>query len=377
MKAGQNSSEPRVAIVCDWLVGTGGAERVVLQLHKIYPDAPIYTSQYNSDPSVWHNGKWFSDAHIRTGWLQRLPLGLRKFLPLLRAIYFSQLKLDGYDLIISVTGAEAKAVRARGKAIHICYCLAPTHYYWSRYDEYLARPGFGKLDWLARIGLRLLAAPMRRWDRRAAQRPDYMVGISEHIRQQIEKYYNRQASVIHPPVETERFTKYAEAAGSRSGFVAAGRQTPYKKIDLAVAACTELNLPLTVIGSGPDHSRLVKLAGPTVKFVAQPTDDEVAEILAGAEAFIFPGVDDFGIVAVEALAAGTPVIAYGEGGALDYVRPGKTGELFAPQTTAALVGCLGKFKAGDYKAKDIRASAELFSLAGFRAAFRKLVDGIK
>src|SRR5579884_576482 len=165
------SKKLRVAIVCDWLTGIGGAERVVYELHQLYPEAPIYTSQY--DPGAID---WFTEADIRTTWLQRLPKSLKKFLPLLRAYTFSRLDLSQYDLVISSSGAEAKSVHTGDHTIHICYCHAPTHYYWSRHEEYLDRPGlpFG-LNWAGRLGLKLLVGSMKRWDRRMAKRPDFIV----------------------------------------------------------------------------------------------------------------------------------------------------------------------------------------------------------
>ena len=198
---------PRIAIVCDWLTGIGGAEKVVLEVHKLYPDAPIYTSQY--DPSKID---WFKNADVRTGWLQKIPVSLKKFLPVLRAWYFSRLNLSQYDLIISVNfGAESKAVKFRKDAKHICYCNAPTHYYWSRYDEYIKNPGFGGLNPLARLGLKILVGPMRKWDLKVAQRPSVMIANSTHIAAEIKKYYNRDSTVIHPPVDISRFTtKYSK-----------------------------------------------------------------------------------------------------------------------------------------------------------------------
>src|SRR3990167_6171988 len=158
----------KIALVCDWLVGIGGAERVVLELHKMFPDAPIYTSQYDSKKI-----DWFKGADVRTTWLQRLPSSFKKFLPLFRAWSFSRLDLSNYDLVISAGGAEAKGVKTGPNTTHICYCFAPTHYYWSRYNEYIKHPGFGKLNWLARIGLKVLVGPLRRWDKKAAGRPNY------------------------------------------------------------------------------------------------------------------------------------------------------------------------------------------------------------
>lgn len=358
-----------VAIVHDWFVG-GGAERVVYELHKMYPQAPIYTAYCSPQ---WRQR--LSGAKITTSYMQRWPFSkMRKFLPPLRALWFSRLDLSGYDLVISSSGAEAKAVKVKSPAIHINYCHAPTHYYWSRYDDYLKNPGFGALDPLARLGLKLLIGPMRRWDYKAAQRPTHMIANSNYIRQQIKKYYGREAEVIHPPVDIDRFKILNKSSISRSGFLAAGRQTPYKRIDLAVQACSQLDLPLTVVGNGPDHKKLKKIAGPTISFVERPDDQEIVKYFQSAQAFIFPGVDDFGIVAVEALAAGTPVIAYKAGGALDYVEPGKTGEFFEHQTKDSLMTALKKFNPEKFDPAALQKSAAKFSPAEFKNKMRSYVE---
>ncbi|HSX53119.1 MAG TPA: glycosyltransferase [Patescibacteria group bacterium] len=356
----------KVAIVCDWLLGIGGAERVVLELHKMFPDAPIYTSQYNPKKI-----NLFDNADVRTTWLQKLPSGLKKFLPVLRAWTFSHLDLSDYDFVISATGAEAKSVRTGSKTVHLCYCFAPTHYYWSRYDQYIDSPGFGAFNWLARLGLRTLVGPMRRWDKKAAQRPDHLIGISTYIQNEIKKYYGRDAGLIHPPVNIERFqSSKAKPQNLRHGFVVTGRQVSYKRIDLAIAACTRLSLPLTVIGDGPEHANLVKLAGPTVKFLTDTSDSDVVEYFHTSEAFIFPGLDDFGIVAVEGMAAGMPVIAYKGGGALDYIVPTKTGEFFDKQNVESLVSSLKKFKSDKFSESRIRGEAELFDASHFHQAMQ-------
>ncbi len=354
----------KVAIVCDWLLGTGGAERVVLELHRIYPRAPIYTSQYNPNPKKWFGDKWFEDADIRTGWLQKLPKALKKFLPLLRAWYFSRLDLSDYDLVISSSGAEAKFVKVREGATHISYIHAPAHYYWSRYGEYLAQPGFGFFDPLARLGLRLLVGPMRRWDYKAAQRPDYLIANSSYTKEQIKKYYGRDSYVIHPPVDVDRFKSYSKPADERHGFVTAGRQTPYKRIDLAVEAATEVKVPLAVIGRGPEHRWLKKLAGRNVTFLTKVSDEDIARHFGEAKAFIFPGVDDFGIVAVEAMAGGTPVIAYRRGGALDYINK-DTGLFFNEQTAESLAKAIEGFSQKSFDHSKITAQAAKFSGENF------------
>jgi len=361
----KNEAPPRVAIVHDWLVG-GGAERVVYELHKLYPKAPIYTSYCNKK-----SREQFKDADIRTSYMQRFPFSkLYKFLPILREWWFESVNLRDYDVIISSSGAEAKGIKnIRPSALHINYCHSPTHYYWVRYYEYLQNPGFGIFDPIARIGLKLLIESRQRWDYRAAQRPKYIIANSNCVKDRIEQIYNRESTVIHPPVDTKRFhtsnIKYQISNIHRKGFVIAGRQTPYKRIDLAVSACTLAELPLTVIGNGPDHKKLKKLAGPTVTFKTNVSDSEIAKYFQSAEAFIFPNDDDFGITPVEAMAAGTPVIALKAGGALDYVIPGTTGEFFTQQTPEAIAEVLKNFDSSKYSPEKISAHAETFSTETF------------
>lgn len=369
----------KVAITADWLIG-GGAERVVEQLHKMFPEAPIYTSYATK---YW---KERLDDKVVTGYLQNWPFWrMRKFIPFLRAHWFSRLNLRGYDLIISSSGAEAKFVRTKltanskqqtAKPLHVAYIHAPTHYYWDRYEDYLKNPGFGFFNWLARLGLKILVGPMRQLDYKAAQQPDYLIANSSHTKQMIKKYYGRDSVVIHPPVDVERFqpnTKYQILNTERHGFVVAGRQTPYKRIDLAVRACTKLSEILTVIGDGPEHKRLRKMAGPTINFIKNVPDSEMPMYFRKAKAFIFPGLDDFGIVAVEAMAGGTPVIAYKAGGALDYVEA-KTGLFFDKQTPESLSQALKSFDTDKFDTEAIAQHAEQFSAEQFSQKLKNLFN---
>lgn len=362
-------SKLKIAIVCDWLTGTGGAERVVLEMHKLFPKAPIYTSQYDRNPKIWYGDKWFKDADIRPTKLQTLPAKLKKFLPLLRAHVFSKLDLSEYDIVLISSGAEAKAIKAGPHTKVIWYCHAPTHYYWSRYKEYMKNPGMGIFDNLFRAGLWILVNPMRHWDFRAAQKPDHIIANSTHIQSEIKKYYNRDSVVVFPPVDTARFRtlvdKQGETGRERFGFVITGRQIPYKRIDLAVEACSRLNLPLTVIGNGPEHNKLAANAGQSIRFLTRVGDSEMAHHFHLAKAFIFPGLDDFGITPVEAMSAGTPVIAYKAGGALDYIKPGKTGEFFDEPTPESLMKSLQAFDNSQYDPVSIQKSAEQYSAARF------------
>lgn len=355
----------RVAIVHDWLIG-GGAELVVEQLHQMYPEAPIYTS-YCTD--TWRKRL---DGKVVTGYLQHLGK-LRKFIPVLRIWWFTRLKFRDYDLVISSSGAEAKGIKTDRNTLHVNYCHAPTHYYWSRYEEYMAHPGFGIFDPLARLGLRLLVGPLRRWDLTASQRPNVMVANSSHIQADIKKYYNRDTEVVFPPVNTERFQQTGPVE-KNNNFLISGRQTPYKRFDLAVEACTNLGLPLTVIGDGPDNARLRKLAGPNVTFLGRAPDDVQEKVFAESAALIFPGLDDFGITPVEAMAAGTPVLAYQGGGSLDYVVPGKTGEFFPALSVESLAEALQSFKPEAYKQEDLQAKAAEFTPQVFRTHMQAVLD---
>lgn len=368
---GSNSevkSSIKVAIVHDWLVG-GGAERVVEQLHKLYPDAPIYTS-YCSD-------EWRAklDGKVVTGFLQHWPFSkLRKFAGPLRLWWFGHIDLKEYDLVISSAGnGEAKDIRAQRGTTHICYCHAPTHFYWRSYQQYLDKPGFGFMNPVARLGLRLLVGPMRRRDYKAAQKPDAFIANSSFIQKEIKQYYGRDSVVINPPVDIQRF-KNAASNKKRSGFVTMGRQVAYKRTDLIVDACTKLNLALTVIGRGPEHDDLVRRAGPSVTFRTDVVDEQMPEILASAHAFIFAATEDFGVAPVEAMAAGTPVVAYKAGGALDYVIPGVSGQFFDEQTLSSLCDALSSFEANSFKPSDVAAHAQSFDAQNFANKIKAFVD---
>ena len=358
----------KVAIVHDWLYG-GGAEQVVLELHRMYPQAPIYTSYATTE---WRNKL---DDKVVTGYLNRWPFSrLRKFLPLLRQRWFAKLDLSEYDLVLSSSGnGEAKFVQVKGDALHICYCHTPTHFYWRHYDKYLEHPGF-RPYWLVRFALRLLVKPLRRRDYQAAQRVDYFVANSSHIRDDIRQYYQRESTVVFPPVDVERFKK--PITTQRSGFVTHGRQVPYKRFDLLIEACNEAKVKLTVIGRGPEHQRLKQLAGPTVKLRNDVDNDELPKLLAKAKGYLFAAHEDFGIAPVEAMAAGTPVAAYEAGGALDYVIANKTGVFFAEQSVAAIIQAIDKMQSIDWDYDVITTHARAFSAGSFRQQMAATIKNI-
>ncbi len=360
----------KVAIVHDWFVG-GGAEKVVAEISKLFPEAPIYTS-YCSDE--WRQK--LAPAQVITGYLQNWPFSsLRKFVPVLRQHWFSHLDLSEYDLVISSSGnGEAKGIRVPQGTTHVCYCHSPTHFYWRHYDQYLASPGFGIFNPLARLGLKLLVGPLRRWDLKASKSPDYYIANSNHIKADIKRYYGRDATVIHPPVDLERFSDVKQ--GKRSGFVTVGRLVPFKQTGLIIEACNQLKAPLTVVGRGPEQQNLTRLAGPTVQLDSKATDQQVVDYLAGAEAFIFAAHEDFGITPVEAMAAGTPVIAYKGGGALDYVEPNVTGAFFTEQTTEALAQALTDFSP-NFDSTIIQKHAQQFSKQAFQEHFLKALKSFQ
>ena len=404
----------KVALVCDWLTNVGGAEKVLLELHHLYPKAPIYTSKYNKKGI-----DWFDKAEVRTGWLQVFPTCLRRVLGPLRQWYFSHLDLSKYDLIISVTGAEAKSVKSgkwlheKGKknvknpyGIHISYCHVPTQYYWQMYDTYVENPGFGVLNPVVRFFFKLLVKPLKKADYKAAQRPDYYVTISDYAKAQIKKYYGREAIVIHPPVETGVFkqgnNKFAKSQVGVDGegnnifqksqeggyaqvvenfditktYITTSRQVNWKRLDIAIKGCVKAGRHLLVIGEGPLHNDLVKLAGDSdyVKFLPLMSKDELSFYLGQARGFIFPSLEPFGIAPVEALSAGCPVIAYGEGGALDYVVDGKNGVLFKKQTASSLADAISRFEKMKFNRKKVAESADKFAMERFDQEIKAFIN---
>lgn len=357
----------KIAVVTSWITGVGGSERLIYQLHQAFPDAPIYTATYEPESS-----KLFKGVNIKTSWMQKLPKALRKhqLLTIPRQWYFGRLKLKDYDVVISAGSTEEKAVRViGGKHINICY--TPTLQYWVKADNYLNKGSDG-LNIIWRTGLKLLMPYAKRWDLKASKRPDEMYAISTAVQKRIEKFYKRKCEIIYPPTDIERFAN--DGTHTRDGFVIFGRLVQHKRFDLAIRACNEIGAKLTVIGDGPEKSRLKSIAGPTVVFKGRLADEEIAKHVGRAEAFIFPNEEDFGIVAVEAQASGTPVIAYRAGGALDTVVEGETGEFFDKQDVHVLAEKLKNFNYKLYNRKTILENANKFSAEKFKERVLKIVN---
>jgi glycosyltransferase involved in cell wall biosynthesis len=355
---------PRVALVHDYLNQMGGAERVLLALHDLFPAAPIYTTiaaPQRLDPRL-------RELDIRVSFMQRLPGVLdhhQTYLPLY-PLAVERMDLREYDLVLSDSSAFAKAALARPGAPHLCYCHTPMRWAW-RFADYVAGE---RIAPVARAALPPVLARLRAWDRATARRVDRFMANSPVVAERIRACYDREAVVIPPPVEVERFAVSREHDGA---FLVLSRLVPYKRIDLAVRACTELGLPLRIIGAGRDRARLQAMAGPSVTFLGALPDAAVRDHLTRCRALLFPGAEDFGIAAVEAQACGKPVIAYGAGGALTTVIPGHTGLLFPDQTVPALIAALRSFRDADFDPLAIRRHAETFAPARFHARVRRVV----
>src|SRR6059058_2383426 len=356
----------KVALVHDYLNQMGGAERVVLAFHEIFPDAPIYTSIYDPqrvDPA-------FQKMDIRTTFMQKLPLVTKYHQPYLPFYPFAMESLDlrNYDLVLSSSSAFGKGVITRPETLHICYCHTPMRWCWN-YDEYVEREHLGKM---ARRVLPFLITALRAWDQTSAMRVDHFIANSPVVAERIQKYYRRDAVVIPPPVEAGRFT-FDPAIQVEDYFLIVSRLIPYKRIDLAIEACNELQLPLVIIGGGRDLERLKKMAGPTIRFLGRLSDEEVHYYYAHCRAFLFPGEEDFGITPLEAQASGRPVIAYAAGGALASVIDNVTGTFFHKQTVESLMEVLASFDEQRYDPQTIYNHALEFDQPRFRRRIQQFI----
>ncbi len=356
----------RVALVHDWLIGRAGGERVLFDLHQMYPQAPIYTLVYDESNAP----EWTRSCDIRTTYIQRWPGGkthhklLLSFMP--KA--WEALDLTEYDLVISSCSSCCKGVITRPDALHICYCHSPIRYVWDLYYDYLGNAGAMK-----RLVMPKMIHKVRMWDYLAAQRVDCFVANSDFVGRRISKYYRRDSVTIHPGSSVAA----GEVGKAQGYYLIVSRFIRYKRLDLAIEACNRLNRRLVVIGNGgEEEARLRELAGPTVEFVGRVSDEEMRGYYQGADAFLFPGLEDFGLTPVEAMSAGAPVLAYGAGGALETVCDGKTGLFFAEQTVDSLVECIERFEHDgvSFSRAEIASYADRFSNERFRAEMGRFVQ---
>ena len=357
-----------VALVHDWLTGMRGGEDVLEALCERYPDADIFTL-FHQRGSV---SQTIERHRIETSFVQRLPLAAkyyRQYLPLF-PLAIERFTLDAYDLVISSSHCAAKAVRVSPQARHICYCHSPMRYAWDQFDAYFGpeRKGY--------LASRLLYAPvlarMARWDASTAKRVHRFVANSAHVAGRIRRYYNRQATIVHPPVDTTFFHP-AEIAPGRH-FLIVSALVPYKRIDLAMAACEQLGVPLRIVGDGPERARLERRAGPDVTFLGRLTDTEVRDEYHKARAVLLPGEEDFGIVTVEAQACGRPVVALARGGALETVVDGETGVLAPQADVASFRAALDRVCRLRFDAARLSASAQQFSRVHHDRRMQAVID---
>lgn len=360
----------RVALVHDWLNQRGGAENVLEELVALFPAAPVFTSLYAPAlmPAAYRS--W----DVRTTFMQALPGVARhhqRYLPIY-PLAFQTLKLHDYDLVVSNKSGFCHGVDTgevdKGGARHVCYCLTPTRYLWL-YDQYREREQIGGVTSAA---LQPVLARLREWDYAAAQRVDDFIAISSTVQERIQRFYGRSSTVIFPPVDTERFTPDPDAAvRDHPGdfFLIVSRLIPYKRIDLAVEAMARLpQRKLVIVGEGRDLAGLRAQAPANVFFLGRQSREVVRDLMRRCAAFLFPGLEDFGIAPVEAMACGRPVIAFAGGGALDTVLPGVTGAFFHEQRADALAAVLESLDAQAWQPAACRAQAERFSSAAFRSA---------
>lgn len=325
----------KVALVHDWLVGRGGGERVLYDIHTLFPDAPIYTLVYDQDKAP----EWCKECDIRTTYIQKWP-GAKSHHKLLLSFMpkaWEALDLTEYDLVISCCASCCKGVITRPDALHVCYSFSPTRYVWDLYYDYLENTNAIK-----RFFMKRMIHKVRLWDFQAAQRVDHFAADSNFVGSRIKKYYRRDFTTIYPGT---RINEYPITEMPDDYYLVVARFVRYKRVDLAIEACNQLKKKLVVIGSGgEEEERLKKLAGDTVEFLGRVSDEEMERYYSRAKAFLFPGIEDYGITPVEAMSAGVPVLAFGKGGALETVQDGKTGLYFHDQTVSGLVHCIEEFE---------------------------------
>lgn len=370
----------KVALVYDRANRVGGAERVLMVLHKLFPEAPLYTAVY--DPE---GAPWAKEFDVRPSFLQRFPGAPRhhELYGWLTPLAFETFNFQDYDLVISITSAEAKAVITRPETVHICYCLTPTRYLWGDTWLHFTRYPFkfSLLGPLIKTFGQLLTTPLRMWDQVAAQRPDHYLTISETVKVRIKKYYGREAKVIYPPVEVEKFRSKGKGGSCRPGllkgyFLVVSRLVPYKRVDIAVEAFNRLGLPLVVVGEGAEGKRLKRMAKSNIVFTKRLTEPELISYYQGCQALVFPGEEDFGLVLVEAQAAGKPVVAFKGGGALESISDGQTGLLFSPQTPEALVEAVNEFGSEIFPPDHCLSNAQRFDAKRFEKAFLEVIETV-
>lgn len=359
----------RVALVHDYLNQYGGAEKVLEAFLEIFPNAPIYTILY--DKKIVD--KFFSNKKIKTSFLQKIPFIKKhhRLFPPLMPLAVEKLDLSDYDLVLSDSAAFGKGVITRPNTLHICYCHTPIRYAWDDSHKYIREFSMKKF---AKFFVPIFMNYLRLWDREAAYRVDKFICNSQFVAQRIKKYYKQEAEVIYPPVNIKNFGVVEFVENEKPYFLMVGRLLPYKRFDMAIEAFNKLELPLKIIGSGPEMKKLKKMANWNIEFLGEKNNEELKKYYQECQALIFPQEEDFGIVALEAMACGRPVIAYKGGGALESVIGGKTGMFFEEQTVESLVEAVKSFDASKFNSKIIYQHALKFDKENFKQKIKDFID---
>ncbi len=353
----------KVALVYDRINKWGGAERVLLALHKIFPEAPLFTSVYNKKKAPWANV-----FDIKTSFLQSLPFTTNhELFATLMPLAFESFNFDEFDLVVSVASEAGKGIITKPSTKHICYCLTPTRYLWSGYEEYFKNP---LLQFISKPAVDYLRA----WDKIAANRPDKFIAISKEVQGRIKKYYNRDSEIVYPPIDFARQPRVS--SGLPRYFLIVSRLVSYKKIDLAIKAFNKLNLPLKIIGIGSEMEKLKEMAGPNIEFLGNLTDKELVGYYSGCRALVFPGCEDFGLTIVEAQNFGKPVIAFRAGGAVETIIEGKTGLFFEKQTVESLEIVIKQFNNITINPEDFKKNEKKFSFEKFRKELMAAINNL-
>ena len=362
-------SDLKVALVHDWLTGMRGGEKILEVLCELYPEATLFTLLHNKG-SV---SETIEKMRIHTSFIERLPFKAskyRNYLPLF-PLAIESLDFSEFDLILSTSHAVAKGARPAPGALHVCYCHTPMRYVWELYDEYF---GPGRAGMVTRAAMSIIAPRLREWDVRTSDRVNCFIANSQNVANRIRQYYRKPADVIHPPVNINQFVVSEKDEGY---YLIVSALVPYKRVDLAIETFNQLGERLLIVGTGPESKRLQSIANKNIQFLGWQTDQELSRLYAGCRALIFPGIEDFGIVPLEAMASGKPVIAFGKGGALETVVDDSrfpTGLFFREESVQALKGALAEFSTLKFDPLTIRAHAERFARPQFKERIRLYVE---
>lgn len=349
----------KVALVHDYLTQYGGAERVLGEFATMFPGAPIYTLIYDAS----RTGYAFEDHEIKTSFLQRIPraASFYRLFPLLMPSAIEGFDFSDYDLVLSSSASYAKGIITHSGTLHACYCHSPMRYAWLNYKKITGDSTYPAL--VNRL-IPFLLPYIRLWERQASHRVDAYMCNSKFIRKKIKKYYQRNATVIYPPLNFENFHIDPQP---KDYFLLIGRMVPYKRFDIAIEAFNELGLPLKIIGTGPEYENLQKLAKSNIEFLGLVTEEDLPRYYAQSRALIFPQEEDFGITALESMASGRPVIVFGQGGVMESIQEGKSGIVFESQSAESLKGAVKKFQNFSFDPQKIRASVMHFDRMRFRS----------